>query len=57
MAYEWAPQIIIGIILLVVGVKLNMNFALANLIRLALILIGITILGFGIFGAFDQFTT
>ena len=52
MVYEYFPQIIIGIILLVVGVKLNMSFGLANLIRIALILIGLVILGYGIFGLF-----
>ena len=54
MVYEWAPQIVIGIILIFVGARLNMDFPIANLIRLALILIGITIFGFGIFGLFDQ---
>lgn len=56
MAYEWAPQIIIGIILIIVGARLPLNFAIANLVRLALVLIGITILGYGIFGTFTEFT-
>jgi len=52
MTFEFAPQIIIGIILLVVGVKLNMDFPIANLIRIALILIGIVLIAFGVLGAF-----
>ena len=55
MTYEFAPQIIIGIILLIVGVKLNMDFPIANLIRIALVLIGIVLMAYGVFGAFAQF--
>jgi len=49
MIYDYVPEIIIGIILLVVGVKLNMNAPIANLVRLALILIGLVLLAYGIF--------
>jgi len=53
MAYDFIPQIIIGIILIVVGARLNMNVPVATIVRLALILIGLVILGFGIFVAND----
>jgi len=50
------PQIIIGIILVVVGARLPLSFPIANLVRLALVLIGVTILGYGIFGTFTEFS-
>lgn len=52
MVYESIPLILIGIILLVVGIKLNMDIGIAQLIRLGMILIGVVILGYGIFGIF-----
>lgn len=55
MGYDFVPQIIIGIILIFVGAKLNMSFPVANVIRLALILIGLVVLGYGIYGATSVF--
>ena len=53
MAYDFIPQIIIGIILVIVGAKLNIDAKAAMIVRLALILIGLVILGYGIFGAWN----
>lgn len=50
MAYEAIPTTIIGIILLIVGIKLNMNSQAASIVRLGLILVGVVAIGFGIFG-------
>lgn len=57
MAYEWVPQIIIGIILIIVGIRLPLNFQIANLVRLGLVVIGLAILIWGILGAYAQFST
>jgi len=57
MVYEWVPQIIIGAIMIIIGIKLPMNFPIANLVRLALIIIGLAVLIWGILGAFDQFSS
>lgn len=54
MIYDFIPQIIIGIILIVVGIRLNMNNTIADIVRLGLVLIGIVVLGYGVFGATDQ---
>ena len=57
MAYEWVPQIIIGIILVIVGFRLPLDFGIANLVKLALVVIGLAILIWGILGAYAQFST
>lgn len=54
MAYEYVAEIIIGIVLIVIGIKLNMESPLAQLIRIGLIIIGIVVLAIGILGLFAQ---
>jgi len=57
LVYEWVPQIIIGIILIIVGIKLPLNTPIATMVRLALVIIGLAILAWGILGAYDQFSS
>ena len=57
MVYEWVPQIIISIILIIVGIKLPIDVPIATLVRLALVIIGLAILVWGILGAYDQFSS
>lgn len=54
MAYEAFGELFIGIILIAIGARLNMTFAVANMIRLGLILIGIIVLVIGAFGIMAQ---
>jgi hypothetical protein len=54
MAYEYIAELIIGIVLIAIGVKLDMDSPIANLVRLGLIIIGIVVLVLGIFGLFAQ---
>ena len=56
MTYDWVPQIIIGIVLAIVGAKLSLNFPIANLVRLALVVIGFAILVWGRSRAYAQFS-
>lgn len=57
MVYEWVPQIIIGIILVIVGFRLPLDFVIANLVKLGLVVIGLAILIWGILGAYAQFSS
>lgn len=54
MTYDFIPQIIIGIILMIVGAKLPLNFGAALWIRLALVVIGLAFLIWGILNASTQ---
>jgi len=54
MEYGLIGVLIIGIVLLVTGVKLNMNAPIAHLIRLALVLIGLVVISIGVLGIFSS---
>jgi len=56
MTYDFIPQIIIGIILVIVGARLPLTFGIANLVRLGLVVIGLAILVWGILNASAQFS-
>ena len=49
-------KILVGIVLAIVGAKLSLNFPIANLVRLALVVISMAILVWGILGAYAQFS-
>lgn len=55
MAYEYIAEIIIGLVLIFIGVKLNMDSKAAHLVRLGLIIIGIVVFALGLLGLFAQF--
>ena len=58
MAYEsWVPMLFIGIVLIIVGSKMPLSFPIANLVRLALIVIGVGVFIGGILGGADQFAS
>lgn len=58
MGYEsWVPLLFIGVVLIIVGSKMPLNFPIANLVRLALIVIGVGVLIGGILGGADQFSS
>lgn len=57
MVYEFIPSILIGIVLLVVGIRLTGNAPIVTLAKLALIVIGLIALGWGIFAGWAELTT
>jgi len=54
MAYEYIAEIIIGIVLIYIGARLNMGGLIPNLVRLGLIIIGIVVFAVGILGLVAQ---
>lgn len=56
MAYEFIPTIAIGILLLVMGLRLN-GSGIIPLAKLSLIIIGLILLPWGIYDGWAQITT
>lgn len=55
MAYEYIAEMIIGIVLIGIGIKLDMESNIAHLVRLGLVIIGIVVFVLGLLGLFAQF--
>jgi len=55
MAYEYIAEMIIGIVLIAIGIKLNIDSSVAHLVRLGLVIIGIVVFAIGLLGLFAQF--
>jgi len=54
MSYEWIPSLLFGFLLLYVGYRLNDPGRVFRITRLALILGGLILIGWGIFAGFAE---
>lgn len=56
LVYEWIPTIAIGIVLLIVGLRLNGGGGIIQSARLGLIIIGLIVLPWGVYDGWAQLT-